>query len=158
MLYVEIQQGKEPMTSEKYGKFAAAIGVTAAFVKRRVAATAHGGSKLSERRDAKKTNKVESYAGDSWFSSVKAALATQEQGHEYFGPIKTNTSGFPQGEMNKWMESWPSGSYIVLECKQQRLFAVGYRYSLRSKGMSFSSVLLDTILNSSNKHDNCHLN
>ena len=49
MLYVEIQRGKEPMTSEKYGKFAAAIGVTAAFVKRRVAATAHGGSKLSKR-------------------------------------------------------------------------------------------------------------
>ena len=146
------------MTSEKYGKYAAAIGVTAAFVKRCVAATAHGGSKLPNRRYAKKMDKAESYAGDSWFSSVKAALATQEQGHDYFGPIKTNTSGFPHVEINKWMESWPSGAYMVLECKQQKLFAVGYRYSLRSKGMLFSSVLLDSVLNSSNKHDNCHLN
>ena len=148
------------MTSEKYGEFAAAIGVTAAFVKRCVAATTHGGSKLSERREAQRMNKAESYAGDSWFSSTKAAVATQKQGQEYFGPIKTNTSGFPHAEINKWMESWPSGSYMVLECKEQKLFAVGYRYSLRSKGMSFSFVLLDTILNSSKptKHDNCHLN
>ena len=42
------------MTSEKYGEFAAAIGVTAAFVKRCVAATTHTGSKLSERREAKR--------------------------------------------------------------------------------------------------------
>ena len=146
------------MTSEKYGEYAAVIGVTAAFVKRCVATTAHGGSKLPDRRYAKMMEKAESYAGDSWFSSVKAALATQEQGHDYFGPIKTNTSGFPHGEINKWMESWPSGAYMVLECKQQKLFAVGYRYSLRSKGMLFSSVLLDSVLNSSNKYDNCHLN
>ena len=34
------------------------------------------------------------------------------------------------------MKDWPSGSYIVLECKEHRLFAVGYKYSLRSKSKS----------------------
>jgi len=34
------------------------------------------------------------------------------------------------------MKDWPPGSYIVMECKKHKLFAVGYKYSLWSKSKS----------------------
>ena len=48
MLYLEIQQGKEAMNSEKYGKYAQVIGPTAVFVKRAIKETANMVYKLKE--------------------------------------------------------------------------------------------------------------
>ena len=133
MLYVEIQRGKKDMNGEKFGKYAKDIGPTAAFVKRAVEETANCGTKLKERRDAVEKKKSDFYNGDSWFAGVTAAIAAQDLGHEFFCPVKTNTAGFSIEKINEWMKDWPSGSYIVLECEEHRLFAVGYKYSLRSK-------------------------
>ena len=121
------------MNGEKFGRYAKDIGPTAAFVKRTVEATTNSGKKLKERRDAKEEGKSDSFYGDSWFAGIKAATAANKLGHNVFGPVKTNTSGFPINEITEWMKDWPSGSYVVLECKEHKLFAVGYKYSLRSK-------------------------
>jgi len=134
MLYLEIQRGKVAMNGAKYGKYADAIGPTAACVKRIIEATAYCGNKDEERRDAAEEGKTEFYNADAWFAGVRAARAANELGHEFFGPVKTNHGGFPLLELQKLMKDWPSGSYLVLECKEHRLFAVGYKYSLRSKG------------------------
>ena len=133
MLYVEIQRGKEAMNGEKFGKYAKDIGPTATFVKRLVEETAHSGVRLRERRDAEELNKPDLYVGDSWFAGVNPATAAHRFGHKLFGPVKINTSGFLNEEIKEWMKDWPSGSYVVLECKEHKLFAVGYKYSLRSK-------------------------
>ena len=122
------------MSSEKYGKFAEDIGATAAFVKRTIGVTAHCGTKDEERRDAAEESKTEFFKGDAWFAGVKGAGAANELGHEFFGPVKTNHGGSPLLELQTLMKDWPSGSYLVLQCKEHRLFAVGYKYSLRSKG------------------------
>ena len=38
--------------------------------------------------------------------------------------MKTNHSGTPKEEMDKIMTDWPSGSYLVVECKKLKLFMV----------------------------------
>ena len=133
MLFLEIQRGKEAMNGEKFGKYAKDIGATAAFVKRTIEATANCGTRLEERREAADTGKSDLYYRDSWFAGVTAAVEANKLGHDFFGPVKTNTAGFPKQEIQTWMENWPSGAYIVLECKEHNLFGVGYKYSLRSK-------------------------
>lgn len=144
MIFLEIQRGKEAMNGSKFGQYSDVLGVTAAFVKRCIEATHHSGLRLAERHQALQLNTPEYFTGDSWFSSVTAALAAQELGHEYFGPVKTNTKGFPKDEIIDIMKDWPSGSSIVLECKEEKLFAVGYKYSLRSKGALLAFVLSTT--------------
>ena len=123
------------MSSEEFGKGAKEIGTTAACVNHGIKATEHIGTRLESCRDAKKYDKTEKFTGDSWFVGVKAAKAAAKKGHMLFGPVKTNTSGFPKNEFDEWMKDAPSGSHIVMICKMHHLFAVGYKYSLRSKGM-----------------------
>jgi len=53
------------------------------------------------------------------------------------GKLKTHTSGFPINEITEWMKDWPLGAYVVLECEEPKLFAFGYKYSLRSKILTF---------------------
>ena len=94
MLYLEMR-GKEAINSNKFGKYAEDIGPTAAFVKLTIEETANSGTKLEERRDAADEAKSDVYHGDSWFAGVKAAKAANKLDHEFFGPVKTNTYGFP---------------------------------------------------------------
>lgn len=122
------------MNGPKFGKHAKDLGVTAAFVRRCIEATKYSGSRISERFLAKSQDLNELYYGDSWFAGVKAALTALEEGVEFFGPVKTSTAGFPKEEMEEIMKDAPSGSHIVFECEEHQLFAVAYRYSLRSKG------------------------
>ncbi|KAL7548885.1 hypothetical protein ACHAWF_013195 [Thalassiosira exigua] len=133
MLYLEIQRGKEAVNGEEYGKYAQDVGPTAAFIKGVISETANMGFKLKERRNAVADEKPDKFMEDSWFASCKATREAQKLGHEFFGPIKTATAGFPKDEIKKLMEDWPSGSYIVLEREGHKLFAVEYKYSLRSK-------------------------
>lgn len=143
MLYLEIQRGKEAMNTPKYGKYSNEVGSTASFVKRCIERTKYSGLRIVERLHAKSRGSTELYLGDSWFSGIKAALVALEEGVEYFGPVKTSTAGFPKAEMEEIMKDAPSGSHIVFECEEHRLFAVAYRYSLRSKGKCY----LDDICN-----------
>lgn len=134
MLLVEVQRGKVGMNSDDYGRYSSEIGVTAAFVKRAEEQVAYCGTNLPDRRKSAEEKKKEVFHGDSWFASVNAAQASQELGHDFVGPIKTNTAGFPKEEIEAIMKDWPSGSHIVLEDKKNELVAIGYKYSLRSKG------------------------
>ena len=137
MLFVEVQRGKDAMNSDQFGEYASEIGVTAAFVKRAEEKVAYCGTSLESRRDAARAKSGEEFHGDSWFASVNAATVSNELGHDFVGPIKTNTAGFPKDEIEELMKDWPSGSYIVLECREHNLVAIGYKYSLRSKSESF---------------------
>ncbi|KAL7458010.1 hypothetical protein ACHAWC_009713 [Mediolabrus comicus] len=140
MLFVEIQRGKDAMNSDEYGKYSSEIGVTAAFVKRAVEQVAHCGTKHPARRESAEDNEREVFHGDSWFASINAAQSCQDMGHDFVGPVKTNTAGFPKEEIEAIMKDWPSGSSIVLEDKENKLVAIGYKYSLRSKILSFIST------------------
>lgn len=133
MLFVEIQRGKDAMSSDEFGMYSSEIGVTAAFVKRAEEKVGYCGANLPARRKSAEEKEGEVFHGDSWFASVNAAQASQELGHEFVGPIKTNTAGFPKDEIEAIMKDWPSGSHIVLEDKENQLVAIGYKYSLRSK-------------------------
>ena len=55
------------------------------------------------------------YYGDSWFSSVKTCDAVVATKNEWVGPVKTAHKNFPKAELEKLLENWPGGSYLVLE-------------------------------------------
>ena len=98
---------------------------------------------MEDRKIAKDVGKRELYFGDSWFTSIKAVKGTKDQfGHEYFGALKTNHSGTPKEEIEKIMENWNPGSYLVLECEEHGMWIMGYKYSHRKKGeLTFDFVL-----------------
>lgn len=138
-------------------KYSFELGGTAGCSARLIEATKHcGSSVLEERRRAKEEEKRESVEADSWFSSKKLAEWCQENGIEYFGALKTNHGGTPKEELEKIMKPWPAGSYLVLECKKDKVFMVGYKYNYKKKGMSlrcslfvFISLLVIPILTNS---------
>ena len=81
--------------------------------------------------------KREVFFGNSWFTSRRLCVALSTKlGHEYFGALKTNHSGTPKAQVEEIMIDWPSGSYLVLECKEVGLFYVGYKYSYKQTCMS----------------------
>lgn len=132
MIHLELQRGKEEMNKDKYGMFQDLLGATASCVKRIMMKTAYCGIFSPERNNANHAKVGESYIGDAWFAGVRAAMAAQDMRHELFGPVKTVHSGFPRDEMKEALKDAPSGAHLVMECEASKLFAVGYRYSLRS--------------------------
>lgn len=158
MTYLEIQKGAKPMRSEPY--FADGIGSTAACSVRGLVASAHGGQAAKSRQVAKEKQKRHTLIADSWFGGVRMVEAikclrpvyddTNQQvtgykidvsaganpdSHEVIASVKNNSAWFPKEEMEKVMEDWPSGSYLVLECKAPEtnvdLVAIGYKYNSR---------------------------
>lgn len=96
-----------------------------------------GATKMKERKDAKEAGKRQKFTHDSWFTSVKEVQAMQKElGHECFGVLKTNHAGTLKDEIEKIMKDWPSGSHLVLECKEHKMFICAYKYSHRKKGES----------------------
>jgi len=76
------------------------------------------------------------FLGDSWFGSVATALAMKKALPEKCSSItqiKTAHSRYPKAFLEKEMKNWPGGSHLVLEAiiENERLFAVGYKYSKR---------------------------
>ena len=76
------------------------------------------------------------FIGDSWFGSVATALAMKKALPEKCSSvtqIKTASSRYPKAFLEKEMKNWPGGSHLVLEAviENERLFAVGYKYSKR---------------------------
>ena len=132
MLKLEIQRGKMPMRAMPYSK---ELGGTAGCTMRLIEGTEYSGIAAKERQEAKQKKKRELYHGDSWFTSRKLLSAIKEKfGHEYFGALKTNHSGTPKEMIEETMKDWPSGSYLVAECEELKLFIVGYKYSYKKKG------------------------
>ena len=87
------------------------------------------------------------FFGDSWFPSIKAVLGIKKEfGHEYFGALKTNNSGTPKEELEKLMDKWNPGSYLVLECDEHGMWILGYKYSHRKKGEFIFMMLVAALL------------
>lgn len=158
MGYIEVQRGKKAMKKEE---FYAEVGTTAACTLRTIKRTEYSGIRNRERQIAKEKSKRHLYICDSWFGSVKVAenvkllhrvpkVGGQEgdydlkicrekgqnpDGHEIIGAVKTNSGSYPKKEIEKIMRDWPSGAYIVLECKtpdtKVDLVAIGYKYNAK---------------------------
>jgi hypothetical protein len=65
---------------------------------------------------------------DSWFASVKTALALcQHLGLHFIGPIKTAHSQFPLERMRFTLSKLKRGDHIVLECEGKDMWAIGWR-------------------------------
>jgi hypothetical protein len=129
MLWIEIQHGKLPMRELPYQ---AELGATAACSRRLCETAAHSGVIYPSRQDE---SKPESFLGDSWFTSIPLCEWAADNGHAYFGALKTSTKGTPFQEVIDKMSDWPSGSNIVMECtspnKSHQLICIGYKYSAR---------------------------
>ena len=152
MLRLEIQRGKMPMRAMPYSK---ELGGTAGCTMRLIEGTEHSGIAAKERQEAKQKKKRELYHGDSWFTSRKLLSAIKEKfGHEYFGALKTNHSGTPKEMMEETMKDWPSGSYLVAECEELKLFIVRYKYNYKKKSKNevycvmSSKLLMNVFCNS----------
>ena len=141
LLTLEVQKGREPMRKKRWSSL---FGGTAGCTMRLVDQSQYCGYKggMADRKTAKDNGKRETYYGDSWFTSIKAILGIlAEFGHEYFGALKTNHSGTPKEEIEKIMDKWNPGSYLVLECEEHGMFILGYKYSHRKKG-EFAFMIL----------------
>ena len=78
MLFLEMMEGKERMAKRRHH---ADLGATAACSVR-----------LME--DARLCHKGRVLLGDSWFASVKAAVALHKRGVYFIGPVKNNIKRF----------------------------------------------------------------
>jgi hypothetical protein len=155
LIFQEIQRGAEPMKKQQ---FFAEVGATAACTLQLLLGAAFSGQGLKERVDARKVRRRFLVFADSWFGSVKLAenlellwreerndgiyeyhirkdLGLNLKAPEICAAVKTNSGWFPKQELEKKMEKWPSGSYLVLECKTPEtnvdLVAIGYKYNAR---------------------------
>jgi hypothetical protein len=125
-------------------KWSKEYGGTAGCTLRLAEATQYtGATTMKERNEAKKDGKREIYFHDSWFTSVKSVRGMKKElGHECFGVLKTNHAGTPKDELENIMKDWPSGSHLVMECKEHGMFICAYKYSHRKKGESESVITL----------------
>jgi hypothetical protein len=82
--------------------------------------------------------------GDSWFGSVKACLALNRHGVEGVFQIKTCYRLYPKVFIKDTLKGVPGGVHIVLEGRnrhtEEKLIAVGYRYSIRKTLCSIMST------------------
>ena len=145
----------------RWGKFFSdGVGATAACALRLIEGSEYCGQMCKERQIAKEDCKRHVVVGDSWFGSVALAetmkciyrdandnsfVIKKDRGqnpktHELIAAIKTNTTFYPKDEFQTKMKGWPSGSYLVLECKPPEkgvdLVALGYKYNA-SKVLTF---------------------
>lgn len=128
-LFMEIQRGKDAMNDPTFAEFTDTLKVTSACTKRMAKTTKRERSEEEDNNQPKK----EIWLGDSWFSSVPAAIAVSEYGH-YIGVVKTNHARYPRKWIEETMKEWPAGSHIVLETTTSDgvdLLAIGYKYNKR---------------------------
>jgi hypothetical protein len=139
LLFVEIQRGRVEMPI-RYPENRV-HGATAACTLRQVLATMKCGQKET---DEGVSVSRDTFYGDSWFASVKAATLVKQAGHEFVGPVKTSHKNFPKVQLEELMKDWPGGMSFVLEGVTPsapgevglQLLAIGYKYNSR-KVLSF---------------------
>ena len=167
LVFLEIQEGQIPM---RFKKYVATVGNTAGTSVRLVEGVQFSGPAIMERVQAQHEGNMRSLiCADSWFGSVKMVEAIQclhqkprtptardrrpyylevdkELGQNSNAPdvicaIKTNTGWFPHEQLQKEMEGYPSGAYLVMEYKAPGtnvdLVAIGYKYNSR-KTLTFA--------------------
>jgi hypothetical protein len=139
--------------------FTPQVGVTAACSLRLLLGAAHSGQSTTARKQLKEEGRRHLVIADSWFGSVKLAEACKllrkakpgetaifeghllanktapKQGHEIIAAVKTNSGWFPKKQIEKKMNNWPSGSYLVMETTapqtRVKLVAIGYKYNAK---------------------------
>ena len=124
ILHLEVQEGKENMKTKSYFD---SYGVSTACTLRMAKQTKNNGNKP----DPSITNL---FYGDSWFSSVKTALAIKKELQcEYVGVIKNGHRDYPRVYLEETMKDWPPGSHLVLETTKddELLYAIGYKYNMK---------------------------
>jgi hypothetical protein len=135
MLFLEIQRGRVEMPI-RYPENRL-HGATAACTLRQALATRKCGQKET---DEGILLSRDTFYGDSWFASVKAATLVKKAGHEFVGPVKTSHKNFPKVQLETLMKEWPGGMSFVLEGVTPpsapgeaglQLLAIGYKYNSR---------------------------
>ena len=124
MVYAEVQEGKEGM---KHKSYFLPYGTTTACVLRLVEGTRDNG----QQPDPELRNL---FLGDSWFASLKTAVAVfEEMDSEFVGPIKNGHKHFPRNYLETTMKDWPPGTHLVLETtvRGNKYYAIGYKYNVR---------------------------
>ena len=122
MTYMEIQQGKELMKGTTYFS---ELGATASCLLRVAEGVTH----------KRGTQPEEIVLGDSWFGSVKAAVAQSQAGFECVLQVKQNFALFPKKVIENVLKDAPGGVHIVLRGEHPtgvNLLAVGYKYNKKS--------------------------
>ena len=124
IIYAEIQEGKEGMKSKHFFN---THGATSSCVLRLTEGTLNCGQKADP-------NLKNLFYGDSWFASLKTAVAVTEQVEaEFLGPIKTAHRHFPKAYLESSMKEWPPGSHLVMETRvrDHKYYAMGYKYNMK---------------------------
>jgi hypothetical protein len=117
-VHIEIQKGKLAMSRKKYCNTYSAT--TACTVR------------LCDALSLSELHEVPPLArcvfADSWFASVKTALALRKElGLHFTGPVKTATANFPIEIMRHTLAKMTRGDHIVLKCLDvPNLWAVGW--------------------------------
>ena len=128
LLHLELMRGKHKgMEDLKYAKQYKA---TCATVVRLQEATART-TNVDRKGDTHAIPK-ETLMGDSWFTSVQAAIQVALRGGNYIGVLKTAYNGYPKKFIQDKMKNWPGGSHLVLETttpEEVELLAIGYKYN-----------------------------
>ena len=122
MTFLEIQRGKDDMKKSEYFS---EIGATASCGLRAAKACSHKTGEGPE----------ELVLGDSWFGSVKAAVAQAQAGFECTFQVKQNHSLYPKKQIEEILGDAPGGASVVLTGIHStgiQLVAVGYKYNSKT--------------------------
>ena len=94
---------------------------------------AEGGSHMQV--DNPQDNVKEIVLGDSWFGSVRAAVAHAQKGFDCIFQIKQNHSLFPKKQIAEILKDKPGGTKVVLTGTHHsgiKLVATGYKYNKKT--------------------------
>ena len=117
MLHLEIQRGKEGMKTARHNS---SMGATAGCTLRAMEGCAVNGQPCK------------GIKGDAYFGSVVCASELSVRNYEAVLQVKQNTGFYPKAFIEEHLKNAPGGVKIVLSAlapNEQRLIAVGYRYS-----------------------------
>ena len=123
MTYLEIQRGKEDMRERS--EFFSEIGATASCGLRAAKACSHKTGMESE----------ELVIGDSWFGSVKAAVAQAQAGFQCVFQVKQNHALYPKKQLEEVLNDAPGGVSMILSGTHSsglHLIAIGYKYNSKT--------------------------
>lgn len=128
--WVELQRGKMPMRA---AEFSQEFGGTTACVLRLCKSIGPRQLENTELSDFPFAKRIRVF-GDSWFASVKTAVALWKlYGILFVGVVKTAHAKYPKAFLEDKMKDWPAGSHLVLESKidDVEVVAIGYKYNAR---------------------------